>query len=433
MNIRPTSQAALPPVGASPSDRPTAAATGFDVALAAADGVQDAATGLPEEGDIPLPPAPSLAVCPASALPEHGLAAADRTATATIDAEVQPTPGDDPMHLDHDLDQDSVIQTLLPSAFAMLLHVAALQFRPLPAERTIGSTSDTATAAAPGIVSIIAAGGDGTTQPFAPPPMGSAAPDQRHPTNAPPLELPAPPPAEVLAPIDPVSAEPALQTAMSEPPVTMESAVVLPAAGSIPSAVTTPRLPFVAAAPVAPAPPRRSAERELSDITAPHATAADGALPIIVASATGASWGSSPLHVPVPQLALPLRPVAPPEPPPKAPSSTFAIDSVALGGVEVGITPGHRSAERLAVHFAVERAATATLIAESSEQLDRALAAAGARLDSLSVAPRSEPTTGFGQRDPGSDAPRRDPRPPPRRPPPPVPTARVEPRRDRFA
>ena len=101
----------------------------------------------------------------------------------------------------------------------------------------------------------------------------------------------------------------------------------------------------------------------------------------------------------------------------------FRVDSAALGRIDVALhgDPGQIASlpERLHVHFAVERSATAVLIAESGDRLNRALATTGARLESVSVAvqPRDENAqhSGSAPRDSSSDAPRRDEAQPPRR------------------
>ena len=128
------------------------------------------------------------------------------------------------------------------------------------------------------------------------------------------------------------------------------------------------------------------------------------------------------------------RPVSTAQPSARDPLSdpTFAIATPALGEISAAVTASHDSTgERLHVHFAVERDATAALIA-GHDGLDRALAAAGARLDTVSVEVRSSTERS------SSDAPRPDARAPdpdrPRRPPPRSPQLRVAaPGRDRFA
>ena len=96
----------------------------------------------------------------------------------------------------------------------------------------------------------------------------------------------------------------------------------------------------------------------------------------------------------------------------------FAVETFALGGVAAEVThrPG-RPDDRLSVHFAVDRDATAVLIARDSVGLDHALVAAGARLDTVSVEVRSGPAAGGGTAS-GFDTsgargrdPRRDPQP----------------------
>lgn len=64
----------------------------------------------------------------------------------------------------------------------------------------------------------------------------------------------------------------------------------------------------------------------------------------------------------------------------------FVVDLPVIGGV--GAEVSHRassSGDALHVHFAVERPTTATLIADRSGGLDRALALTGVRLDTVSV------------------------------------------------
>ena len=104
------------------------------------------------------------------------------------------------------------------------------------------------------------------------------------------------------------------------------------------------------------------------------------------------------------------------------------IDTQQLGGIAIGVG-GEASATR--VHFAVERHATALLLADAGPQLERALAAVGGRLDSLTVDVRD----GGGRRDQSPDGSNPQPHGQQRRtqPAPPVLPVHGPLRRDRFA
>lgn len=64
----------------------------------------------------------------------------------------------------------------------------------------------------------------------------------------------------------------------------------------------------------------------------------------------------------------------------------FRIDSQSLGPVSAALTQPSAASERLHVHFTVDRAATAALIASGSDRLEQTLSATGMRLGSLAVA-----------------------------------------------
>ncbi len=128
---------------------------------------------------------------------------------------------------------------------------------------------------------------------------------------------------------------------------------------------------------------------------------------------------------------------------PSTPSASVAVDTPSLGAVAAQVTHHDRhNGEMLHVHFAVDRSGTAALITGASDDLGRALAATGSRLDALTVEVRGGATAALSHRtDPGGgdagrsgdDARRQAPVPRQAVPPAlrPTPTKPVE--RDRFA
>ena len=139
-------------------------------------------------------------------------------------------------------------------------------------------------------------------------------------------------------------------------------------------------------------------------------------------------------QVPAPTAEPRVRPASPdamPSPPDHP--RTVDVDSAVLGRLRIAVAGS--VASHLAVHFTAARADTAARIVTSAAQLDAPVAAAGMRVETLTVATAREPGPGMAGSDPGHGARehRREPASPMQRPQPSKPARGPFSTADRFA
>ena len=139
-------------------------------------------------------------------------------------------------------------------------------------------------------------------------------------------------------------------------------------------------------------------------------------------------------QVPAPAAEPRIRPASPdamPSPPDHP--RTVDVDSAVLGRLRIAVAGS--VASHLAVHFTAARPDTAARIVTSAAQLDAPVAAAGMRIETLTVATAREPGPGMAGSDPGHGARehRREPASPMQRPQPSKPARGPFSTADRFA
>lgn len=180
---------------------------------------------------------------------------------------------------------------------------------------------------------------------------------------------------------------PALSTAVAPPPSALKSTAE--AIGS--------RLPLPVVEPAS----KRSARPDGSPLKAPVSKqpgpARVDSAPVVPAFAAQRTSLAAPSSAPSGDAGRPSLPNARAllKPPlAEAGASGFSIDSQWLGPVSAALSPLNAVGDRLHVHFTVDRAATAALIAGDSDRLDATLGAAGMRLGSLAVAVGPHPALG---------------------------------------
>lgn len=198
------------------------------------------------------------------------------------------------------------------------------------------------------------------------------------------------------------------------PTETNPAAVAIPAIATIPTAVTVPTIDTAVFATPVSLRPTTVARRDQPVGGQPLAALRERSDPPLYAIAAPAPQSPGPTGG-APSPAPPRLDPAPPRP------TDFTIETPSLGAVGAEVTRrDHPAGDALHVHFAVDRSGTAALIAGASDGLAQAVAAAGNRLDAVTIEVRggstgatsagSDPAGGAGHR---GDAPQHRLAPPP--------------------